>query len=157
MALYLVQHGKSLPKESSEDPGLSPEGIAETHRIAEVAKGYGVPVSVIRHSVKARARETAEIFAAALLPEGGLTETEGLKPTDDVTLLAESLSPADGVMLVGHLPFMGKMLSFLVTGSAGIPVFSFQNSGIVCLGRETGSSSWIIRWTLMPSIGTESP
>ena len=60
MALYLVQHGKSLSREAGPDPGLSEEGIAETERIAGVAEGYGVRVAVIRHSAKARARETAE-------------------------------------------------------------------------------------------------
>jgi phosphohistidine phosphatase SixA len=28
-ALYLVQHGKSLPEETDPEPGLSKEGIAE--------------------------------------------------------------------------------------------------------------------------------
>ena len=52
MTLYLVQHGKSLPKDIDPDRGLSEEGITETERIAGVAKGYGVAVSLIRHSSK---------------------------------------------------------------------------------------------------------
>lgn len=153
MALYLVQHGLSLSGGSDPDPGLSPEGIADTERIAGVAAGYGVRVALIRHSAKARARETAALFAAALRPEGGIEETAGLKPMDDVVSFAERISPAANLMLVGHLPFMERMTSHLVTGSPDLPVFSFQNSGIVCLGREEDASSWIIRWSLMPNIG----
>ena len=52
MALFLVQHGKSLPKELDPDQGLSDEGFAETKRIAEVAKGYGINVMRILHSGK---------------------------------------------------------------------------------------------------------
>jgi phosphohistidine phosphatase len=71
MALYLVQHGKSLPKDQDPDQGLSEEGIAETRRMANLAKDHGVVVSQIRHSVKTRARQTAEIFAKALNPKIG--------------------------------------------------------------------------------------
>lgn len=50
MAIYLVQHGKSLPKEVDPEKGLSAEGLAEVRRMAEVAKGYRVVVSQILHS-----------------------------------------------------------------------------------------------------------
>jgi len=55
MAVYLVQHGKSLPKEKDPDKGLSDTGRQETIKIADVAKMYQVPVSVVGHSGKARA------------------------------------------------------------------------------------------------------
>ena len=64
MALFLVQHGKSLPKDKDPKKGLSKEGTAETERIAEVARGYQIPVSRIVHSGKTRARQSAEILAS---------------------------------------------------------------------------------------------
>ncbi len=66
MALYLVQHGKSLSKEEDPEQGLSAEGSADVTRIAEVAKGYHVRPNRILHSGKKRARQTAEIFAKSL-------------------------------------------------------------------------------------------
>jgi phosphohistidine phosphatase len=153
MALYLVQHGQSLPKDVDPDQGLSDQGIAETKRIAEVARDYQVNVSNIKQSGKKRARQTAEIFAAALNPAGGVKEVSGLKPLDDVTDFAASLDAAVNQMLVGHLPFMERMASYLVTGSAEKPIFKFQNSGIVCLEKDPDSGSWVIVWTLMPKIG----
>jgi phosphohistidine phosphatase len=153
MALFLVQHGKSLPGDVGPDQGLSPEGVADTERIAGVARGYNVRVSIIRHSGKTRARQTAEIFASALLPVGGIEEAGGLKPLDDVVDAAVRIGGGDDVMLVGHLPFMEKLTSHLVTGSADRPIFSFQNSGIVCLDRNAVSRSWVIKWALMPKIG----
>jgi len=39
MALYLVQHGKSLPKDVDPDQGLSDEGKSEVQRIVGVAEG----------------------------------------------------------------------------------------------------------------------
>jgi phosphohistidine phosphatase len=153
MALYLVQHGLSLPEEQDPERGLSQEGISDVNRIAEVAKGYQVSVSAIKHSSKKRARQTAELFAMALNPPGGVQEMQGLKPMDDVTVVTPSLEPQQNIMLVGHLPFMGKLTSFLVTGSVNRPVFKFQNGGIVCLDRMTDSPFWFIKWSLMPKIG----
>ena len=153
MALYLVQHGKSLPKDVDPDQGLSDDGIAETKRIADVARGYQVKVSLIRQSGKKRARQTAEILAEALKPAGGVAEVAGLKPLDDVVASAATIDAAADTMLVGHLPFMERMASFLVTGSAEKPIFKFQNSGIVCLKEDPESGLWVIAWTLMPNIG----
>ena len=74
---------------------------------------------------------------------------------DDVGPFSERLTPEGDVMLVGHLPFLAKLASLLVTGSSEIPVFAFQNSGIVCLDRPPDSPTWLIKWTLMPAIGGE--
>jgi phosphohistidine phosphatase len=153
MALYLIQHGKSLSKDQDPDQGLSAEGIAETERIARLAKDVGVAVSQIRHSVKTRARQTAEIFAAALNPKHGIQEVSGIKPLDDVAAYAANIDPAEDIMLVGHLPFMERMTAFLITGSIDKPVFKFQNSGIVCLDKDPEAKAWVIRWALMPKIG----
>jgi phosphohistidine phosphatase len=153
MALFLVQHGKSLPKDVDPDQGLSVEGKAETERIANVAKDYGVNVKIIKHSVKTRARHTAEIFAAILKPDKDIQEITGIKPMDDVSAVAEKISSQDDVMLVGHLPFMERMTSHLITGTIEKPVLKFQNSGIVCLDKDPETKSWFIKWTLMPHIG----
>jgi phosphohistidine phosphatase len=152
MALYLVQHGKSLSKEVDPEQGLSQEGIADAERIAGVARGYGVRVAEIRHSGKKRARQTAEILASSLNPETGVREMKGINPLDDVTSVAPGLSSADNVMLVGHLPFMERLTSYLTAGSIDRLIFKFQNGGIVCLDEDQESRSWFIKWALMPRI-----
>jgi phosphohistidine phosphatase len=153
MALYLIQHGKSLPKDQDPDQGLSEEGISETRHIANLAKDHGLVVHQIKHSVKTRARQTAEIFAKALNPKEGIEEVSGIKPLDDVAEYAAYIDPQPNIMLVGHLPFMERLTSYLITGSVDKPVFKFQNSGVVCLDKEVEGLSWVILWTLMPKIG----
>lgn len=152
MALYLVQHGKSLPREQDPEQGLSPEGISEVRRIAEVAGGYSVRPAAIRHSGKTRARQTAEIFADALSPPKGLERISGIAPLDDVAMVAKNLKNEDNLMMVGHLPFMERLTNYLVTGSAEGLVFKFQNGGIVCLDKSFDSARWFIKWALMPRI-----
>ena len=153
MALYLIQHGKSLPKDQDPDQGLSEGGTIETKHIANLAKNYGVSASQIRHSVKTRARQTAEILARALKPQNDIREISGIKPMDDVAACAAKIDPDENVMLVGHLPFMERITSYLITGSIDQPVIKFQNSGIVCLDKDPETQSWVIKWTLMPNIG----
>jgi len=151
MALYLVQHGKNLPKETDPEKGLSEEGKADVGSMASVAKQKGIQVSAIHHSGKKRAEQTAELFAASLEPAGGVQKMEGLGPLDDVT--KPDLKVEDNLMLVGHLPFMEKLASFLVTGDAErTPILKFQNGGIVSLDQDPETRAWYIKWTLFPHI-----
>lgn len=152
MAVYLVQHGKSLPKDVDPEKGLSDEGKAEVKRIAEVAAGYGVQVAQIVHSGKKRARQTAECLADGLPPKQGITAREGLGPLDDVAPVSRDLVQMPRTMLVGHLPFMERLTAYLITGNPDKPVFKFQNSGIVCLENDPDKGGWVIKWTLMPHI-----
>lgn len=152
MALYLVQHGKSLPKETDPDQGLSEEGKKEVEKIASIARDQGLKVSCIKHSGKKRARQTAEIFASLLNPKEGVQETGGLNPLDDVTVFAPALNSKDNLMLVGHLPFMERLAAYLIMGSIDKAVCKFQNGGILCLDQDEDGGNWWIKWSLMPKL-----
>lgn len=153
MALYLVQHGKSLSKAEDPEKGLSVDGKQETERIAGVAKGYRVKVSRIHHSGKKRARETAEILASMLAPANQLEPCDGMNPLDDVHAFADRLELDQNIMLVGHLPFLERLIGLLVCGNSDQTVFKLQNSGILCLDRVGQVKNPVIRWALMPSVG----
>jgi len=150
MALFLVQHGKSLPKEKDPDQGLSREGLEETQRLAALAAENYVQVMRIIHSGKKRALQTAEIFVKTLEPEAGMTKGAGLAPLDDVAAFAATLNNEENIMVVGHLPFMERLASLLLAGSTEKPVIRFQNSCIVCLDTEDAAEPWFIRWALYP-------
>lgn len=153
MTLYVVQHGKSLPASEDPEKGLSNDGVSETQRIAEVAAGYQVHVSRILHSGKQRARQTAQIFAQYLSPEGGTYACEGMNPLDDVNAFARTLPLDQQVMLVGHLPFLERLIGLLVCDNPEKVLFKLQNSGVVCLDYLEASKHSVIRWALMPNIG----
>jgi phosphohistidine phosphatase len=150
MALYLVQHGKAIAGET--DPGLSGEGEADATRIATVARDYRVSVAGIIHSGKKRAKETAAIFAGILGTGIPVDQGAGMAPKDDVVGFAARLDMTKHLMYVGHLPFMERLLSYLVTGSPERPVFKFQNAGIVCIDLHPDLKTPVIIWTLMPHI-----
>jgi len=152
MALFLVQHGTSVPKEIDPECPLTDDGRDTVERIARSAAGHKIEVSLIKHSGKIRARQTADIMAYFLKPPGGVQEVSGLNPLDDVTLAAKGLSGAENIMLVGHQPFMERLVSYLITGSTDRIVVKFQNGGIVSLDRAPETGVWFIKWTLMPEI-----
>lgn len=152
MAIYLVQHGVSLPKETDPERGLSQEGKDKVALIAEVAASYKVSVTQIFHSGKKRARETAEIFEAHLKPINGVAGRIGLSPMDDVSEFAKELDSEADTMFVGHLPFMERLVSQLTTGSDDFRPFKFQNGGIVCIDRDDADGLYYVKWALMPII-----
>jgi len=152
MSLYLVQHGKNLPKEIDPDSPLSEEGKATVHRIAQMATGYQIHVSQIIHSGKTRARQTAEIISTQIKPESGMRESTGLNPQDDVYPIASTIQGRENIMIVGHLPFMERLVSFLITGTTEHTVVKFQNGCIVCLDQDTEKATWYIKWLVMPEM-----
>lgn len=153
MSIYLVQHGLSIPEGTDPERKLTEQGIADSTRIASVAKGYSVQVNKICHSGKTRALMTAEIFGTYLSPPKGITQVSGIGPMDDVKPFAQTLDHTSNIMYVGHLPFMQKLASYLVSGHEEITVFKFQNSGVVCMDKDNDAALWHIKWALMPKVG----
>ena len=54
-------------------------------------------------------------------------------------------------MIVGHLPFLGKLASELLAGDESAEVVAFRNSGIACLGSDS-SRTWKLEWMVTPDI-----
>jgi phosphohistidine phosphatase len=75
--------------------------------------------------------------------------TQGLGPEDDPFIAkAELEAAAHSLMLVGHLPHLGRLASLLLTGNSDSAVVELPTATIVCLSRERGK--WRMRWTLSP-------
>lgn len=149
MRLYLVQHGRAV--DEAEDPArpLSADGRREVESVASIARHFALPVARIVHSGKLRARQTAEIFASALAPAGGVAERSGLAPRDDVRAFARD-GLEDGLMVVGHLPFLERLAGLLLVDDAERRLFRMQNGGILALERD--DDAWLIRWAVMPTL-----
>ena len=150
MTIYLVQHGKSVPKEEDSDRPLSTIGVQEVKEIAIRLKEYNISLKSIHHTNKLRAVQTAEILQKYLNTPQGIIETKGMNPNDNVRLFAKDIYRIDHAMYVGHLPFMEKLVSYLVTGDDGKTVFKFQNAGIVKLRFSDEEKYWYISGALLP-------
>ncbi len=148
VVLYLVQHGQATSE--AEDPRrqLTDRGADDVDRTARLAIGWlGDRPSRVIHSGKTRARQTAEIWAALLgiAAEDG----DGLAPNDDPSAWVDRLADGTlGVMLVGHLPHLGRLAAALVTGDSSRQVVSFHQGGLVALQRA--DSGWLVALAIPP-------
>ena len=150
MTLYLVQHGQFLEKEIDPNRSLSPDGRAEIIQVAHSASNAGITISTIYHSGKLRALQTAELFSEHVKTDN-IEPTTGLSPLDDVEDFANHFQFAEKIMIVGHLPFLERLTSYLIAGDQELTVVKFQNAGIVCLDLDK-TNNWHVKWTLMPTI-----
>jgi len=150
MKLYLVQHGKA--RSEAEDPNrdLTVEGEKEVKVVAERAREMKLNPAWIYHSGKRRAEHTAEIIGKALdIPIGARS---GLGPLDEVSLWAEKINQGqENLMLVGHLPHLEKLASYLIAGDEALRPLLFRNGSINCLEQKE-NRKWAVRWVLTPEM-----
>jgi len=153
MNIYLVQHGKPVPKEEVPDRPLSVQGKNDVERMADFLLKAGIHVEQVFHSGKTRAGQTAEIIATRLKPGDPILKKKALAPLDDVKVIAEEIGQGQKeIMLVGHLPHLAKLTAYLTTGNESGSVVGFQQGGVVCLRREADGEGWTIAWMLAPEI-----
>lgn len=151
MRLYLVQHGDSLPKEVDPDRPLSPQGREDVERLAAFLQGR-VRVARILHSGKTRARQTAELLAPAIAGNRSLETISGIDPLDSPEPIASQLQDwNEDALIVGHQPYMGKLVARLVIGADAQGVVVFQLGTLVCLERAP-DAHWAITGMLRPEL-----
>ncbi len=152
MRLYLVQHGEALTKDVDPDRPLSESGQADVRRLADHLRKCGVRVARVLHSGKTRAKQTAETLAAAIGPEAESDAVSGLDPNDPVVPFAQLASRwDDDALVVGHLPFMDRLVTRLVTGREEAGVVAFRPGSMVCLEpADDRRERWGIVWMLRP-------
>lgn len=151
MNLYLVRHGEAKRKEEDPERPLTDRGKKDVKKVAFFLAQSGLEVNQIRHSGKKRAEETALIIGDHITPSAGVRAVQGLAPNDDVVPLAEVLQfESESVMFVGHLPFVSRLASLLLTGHAERSVVRFQMGACVCLTKENGY--WSLRWFVTPDL-----
>ena len=156
MKLYCVRHGEAESADVDSERPLTQNGQREVERVAHYLHAHDVKVSHIMHSTKLRAKETAEIFAQALT-SGQVTECESILDEDaNVVALMEMIATwTDDTLIVGHLPFMPRLISGLVIGNPDIyPIVNYPPAGIVCL-EHFDQRRWIIQWILNPFLVSE--
>ncbi len=145
----MVQHAEAKPEEEDPSRPLSKKGEEEAVKVARFL-GKFVRVSKILHSGKLRALQTAKILAEELLPEE-VREAPGLTPLDDPLPWVEKLKGTEeDLMLVGHMPHLGKLASLLLSGEEEKVKLGFKPGTVACLERE--GEKWVLKWMLPPEI-----
>jgi phosphohistidine phosphatase len=134
MDLWLVRHGEAVS--ASLDPArpLSAEGVRAVSAVASTIADKLGRIDLVASSGKRRARQTAEILAAAAgYPADRIRETEALSPDvppEKFLAFLEESRDLERVLCVGHLPSIARIASLLL--SPGDPVHLVFDAGSVC-------------------------
>ena len=152
MRVYLTQHGLAVPKDVDPDRPLSEQGREYVRRLTEFLDKAGIQVGQALHSGKTRAGQTAAILAEALLPDGQPQAHAGLAPKDPL----EKVSPeiafwSVDTLIVGHLPYLGRLASLLLASDPDVPLLAFQPGTMVCLEKDA-EGRWVLAWMVRPEL-----
>ena len=142
MRVYVVRHGEAKRPEVDPERGLTDAGADHVRRIAARAiADLDVRPARIFHSDKARARQTAEIWAAVLSVP--VEQADGLAPNDDPSRWATRLdTEEEDVMLVGHLPHVERLVGLLASAAPDGTLDGFPAGALVVV--ERGDDGWSV-------------
>lgn len=150
MFLYIFRHGDAKPKNEDPERGLSDRGREEVTTICAAFSRIKPQIEAIWHSGKTRAEQTARLLAASLKIDDRVYSRSGLNPNDLLPPLVEELErQGKNLVIVGHLPQLGKLISVLLVG-AERELLDLPAAGLVCL--EKSGDSWRLDWFLTPEL-----
>lgn len=153
MKLYCVRHGEALSAEANPQRPLSDHGKLEIKKLAGYLTRLHLKISHILHSNKLRAIETAEIIATELsIKKVTHCETILNEDADIESILEVIRTQNENTMLVGHLPFMYKLINALLVNDQDFyPLVNFFPGSVVCL-EYSEDQHWMIDWIIHPKI-----
>jgi phosphohistidine phosphatase len=148
MNLYLMRHGIAV---AANDPGvthdserpLTGKGVKRMRRAARGLRRLNIPFDGILTSPVSRARQSAEIVAAALGMEAQLEEISGLAPESTVQHLLFGLTryqDREHLLLVGHEPLLSRTIASLLCGGAEKGLEIAVRKGSLCRIELNGFS-----------------
>src|SRR6516225_10175879 len=145
MNLFLVHHGDAVGPEIDPQRPLSAVGRANVDRLATLAAARGARPSVVWHSGKLRARQTAEAFWRACNALAELSATRDLQPDDPPQWIQDRLrGETRDILIAGHFPHLPRLRALLVGGRED----DFPAHGIVALTTADDGGTWKELWRL---------
>lgn len=152
MKLYIARHAEAFDPVVNPKRPLTAEGEANAARMANFLAPMGALASRVYHSGALRAEQTAAILASTLAPGQDLEVLPLLNEPDAVSILAaQIIGWGDDTLLVGHIPFLPRLVSELVVHNENQYLLDFQPATLVCL-QKMDVWRWGILWVLRPDI-----
>jgi phosphohistidine phosphatase len=112
--------------ENDSERPLTTKGERRMRRIAEGMQALGLSYDLMLSSPYLRAKQTAEIVAQVLSPANDVLLVETLTPEGNPRQVIEALRTdhrdREDVLLVGHEPYLSRLISTLLTGGPNLSV-----------------------------------
>jgi len=164
--ILILRHAKSdwgTPDLPDFDRPLAPRGLEDAPRIGQVLARFNCIPDQILASPAQRARQTAQMAAAACGYQKSIQWADDFYGGDSHTLIEalQRLSPSvERALMVGHNPTMEETVSTLLAGPTEDEAVAIRipTAGLVCL--EVGIADWAmlqpgqasLRWFLIPKL-----
>jgi phosphohistidine phosphatase len=162
MNIFILRHGVAVEPgtpgyESDSERPLIPKGERRLRSAGAAMEKLELSFDLILSSPFVRARQTAEIVAGELKLKKRLEFFEGLVPGGNPKALIHALNelkPApENVLLVGHEPYLSRLISLLVSGDADAAAIEMKKGGLCKLEAAALRHGQCARltWLLTPS------
>lgn len=152
MKLYLAQHGEACAKDVDPERPLTDRGREQVEQLADFLARAGVEVGRVVDSGKLRSAQTADLLAAAVAPMVELETSDRINPNDDPSAFDwQQASGGQDTLVVGHLPFMSRLVSLLVAQDPDRPMMAYEPGSVVCLELDS-DGLWQIDWMIRPHL-----
>ena len=160
MKLFLVRHGiaasHGMAGMTDDERPLTEEGISKLNLSVPGFRSLGCIPEVILTSPLLRARQTAEILAAALDARESLKICAPLAPSGRRERVYEEIrrhSGCQSLMLVGHQPSLGEIAAEIAWGTPQNYI-EIKKGGACALEVEItrGTPRGALLWLLTPSV-----
>jgi len=158
MKLYCVRHCEALSAQEDPERALSPRGCTDVNKMAQHLLAQKISVAHILHSSKCRARQTANVFAQAL-HGSDVTECDALlSEYMDVMPMVDMIDTWEqDTMLVGHMPFMPRLISRLIAGDENQSAVDHFPVGTVACLEKIADDGWRLCWVRSPADVPDAP
>ena len=161
MNLYLLRHGIAVEPgtpgvETDSERPLIPKGERRLRSAAAAMGKMELSFDLILSSPFIRAKQTAEIVAGELKLKKRLQFTDTLACGGSMKNLAGLLagleSAPENVLLVGHEPYLSRLISLLVSGDADAAAVEMKKGGLCKLevGELRHGQCARLAWLLTP-------
>lgn len=158
MQLYLVRHAIAETRDPRRWPDdaerpLTTDGEARFRRAAHGLRRLVPAVDVVLSSPYVRAWQTAVVLheeARWVGPEHCTALVAEAAAADVLPSLAERTESS--VALVGHEPFLSRLVSLLLAGSADAIAVELKKGAVARIDLDADLHGAVLRWSLSPRV-----
>lgn len=146
MRVLIMRHGDAVDGFDDAARELSKDGEDEARAAGKFLAAVKSAPDVVWHSPLVRAAQTARLAASACGASPKLVERSGLRPGDDPYEIARELERMSGdetLMIVSHLPFVGRLASVLACGSESADL-RFTTGTVSRFDRRSAHGAWML-------------
>jgi phosphohistidine phosphatase len=158
MEIYILRHGiaedRALRK-ADRDRALTPNGRDKLRKVLERAHAAGVSPSLTLTSPFVRAVQTAEMAAEVFGYRRRIVHSSALQPDSTPPAVWEEIRSHSGepaLLLSGHEPLLGELISFLLGSTGSLVDLKKGALARIDVERSTGEPHGLLSWLITPKL-----